>query len=97
MLAGNTCPLSKNERVGTGVGVTSASTCSIKNRKRKLDYSVKAFLGSMPKETEVGWEIHPLAMPWGENLSAQEIQFREREATVIPIRPGRNFLHFLGH
>lgn len=96
MLAGNTCPLSKNERVGTGVGVT-ASTCFTKNRKRKLDYSVKTFLGSMPKETEVGWEIHSLAMPWGKVLSSQEIQFREREATIIPIRPGRNFLYFLGH
>lgn len=97
MLVGNTCPLSKTERVGTGVGVTSAPTCFIKNRKRKLDYSVKTFLGSTPKETEVGWEIHSLAMPWGKDLSPQEIQFREREATVIPIRPGRNFLYFLGH
>lgn len=92
MLAGNACPPSKNERAGTEVGGKSASTGFIKNIKRKQDYSVKTFQGSTPKDNEVSWEIHLLVMSWDKNLSLQEIQFIEREATVIPTQADRNFL-----
>lgn len=82
------------ELEGTRVGGASTPTCFIKG---KQDCSVKTFLGSTPKETEVDWEIHPQAKLWGKNLSLQEIRFIEREATITPTRAGRNFLYFLGH
>lgn len=82
----NTGPASKNERVESGVGERLHSRTSERTGKESQ---------MAVKETEVGWEIHSLAMSRGKNPSSQESRCRGGEAAVFPTGLDGDSLPFL--